>query len=49
LVVDLKALERLEIGADYHKARDHDPMEGEEVSGVLAAEVPEQVGETRHS
>ena len=49
LVVDLKALERLEIRADSRKTRDRDPMEGEEVSGILAEEISEQVGETRHT
>jgi hypothetical protein len=36
LVIDLKALARLEIGADYRKARERDPMGGEKVSRVLA-------------
>ena len=49
LVVALKGLERLEIGTDSGKARDRDPMAGEEVSGVLAEEVPEPARPTYNS
>ena len=49
LVVALKALERLEIGADSRQARDRDPMEGEEVSGVLAEEISGQARQTCNS
>jgi len=46
LVVAVKDLEGLDIRADPGETRDCDPMEGEEVSGVLAEEVPGQVGQT---
>ena len=49
LVVALKGLERLEIGADFRRTRDRDPMEGEEVSRVLAEEVPGSAGQTYNS
>jgi len=48
LVVAVKDLEGLDIRADPRKTRDRDPMEGEEVSGVLVEEVPGQVGQTGH-
>ncbi len=40
LVLALKGLERLGIGADRSETRDRDQMEEKEVSGVLAEEVP---------
>ena len=49
LVVNLESLERLEIGTDHGKTRDRDSLEGEEVQGVLAAEVPGYAGQTGHS
>lgn len=49
LVVDLKALERLEIRTDSGKARDRDPMEGEEVPGILEKEISEQARPTYNS
>ncbi len=39
LVVDVKDLERLDIGADPRETGNRDPMTEEEVPGVLAAEV----------
>ena len=46
LVVAVKDLEGLDIRADPGETRDRDPMEGEEVSGFLAEEVPGEVGQT---
>ena len=46
LVVAVKDLEGLDIRADPRETGDRDPMEGEEVSEVLAEEVPGEVGQT---
>ena len=48
-LVALQDLERLVLGADPRKARDGNPMEEEEVSGILAQEVPARVGQTADS
>ena len=46
LVVAVKDLEGLDMRADSRETGDRDPMEGEEVSGFLAEEVPGEVGQT---
>ena len=46
LVVAFKGMERLDLRVGPRKTRDGDPMEEEEVSRVLANNVPGQVGPT---
>jgi hypothetical protein len=48
LVFDLKSLERMEIRADYSKARNGHPLEAEEVPGVLEEKISWQAGQTHH-